>query len=134
MFCFRRYWLGERPETTVGAELPEAQEEQPTQVIVRQLPLEESPVILALKSENKELRRQIELMRNEAANIRSSLKRHEVEIRVLRSTSYDGAIIWKVQPISTLFMEDPLKKDLTDAYYSGREIFSIPFYSGRQVR
>ena len=130
--CLKRYWLGERPATSVGAELPEALTEQPTHVIVRQeLPLDESLTILTLKSENKELRRQIELMRNETGNIRSILRRHEVEIRVLRGTSYDGAIIWKVHPISTLFMEDPLKKDLSDAYYSGREIFSIPFYSGR---
>ncbi|KAL5468837.1 hypothetical protein EMCRGX_G029960 [Ephydatia muelleri] len=128
MFCFKRYWLGERPET-VGEEAPEAIPE--TQVIVRQLPLEETPAILALKSENKELRRQLELMRNETANIRSSLKRHEIELRVLRGTSYDGSLIWNVHPISTLFMEDPAKKDLSDAYYSGKEIFSIPFYSGR---
>ncbi|KAL5506271.1 hypothetical protein EMCRGX_G007882 [Ephydatia muelleri] len=119
----KRYRLGERPEITVGAELPEAP--------VRQLPLEETPAILSLKSENNELRRQIELMRNEVTHIRSSLRRHEIEIRVLRGTSYDGAIIWKVQPISTLFMEDPEKKDLPDTHYSGKEIFSIPFYSGR---
>ena len=97
--CLKRYWLGERPETSVGAELPEALTEQPTHVIVRQeLPLDESPTILTLKSENKELRRQIEMMRNETGNIRSILRRHEVEIRVLRGTSYDGAIIWKVHP------------------------------------
>ena len=70
-------------------------------------------------------------MRNETAYIRGILKRHEIELRVLRGTSYDGSLIWKVHPISTLFMEDPAKKDLADAYYSGREIFSLPFYSGR---
>ena len=128
MFCFRRYWLGERP-TTIGEEVPEVIPE--VQEVVRQIPLEETPAILELKSENKELRRQLEMMRNETSQIRQNLNRHETEIRVLRGTSYDGALIWKVHPISTLFMEDPAKKDLTDAYYSGKEIFSIPFYSGR---
>ena len=128
MFCFRRYWLGERP-ATIGEEVPEVISE--AQEVARQIPLEETPAILELKRENKELRRQLELMRNETAHIRQSLKRHETEIRVIRGTSYDGALIWKVHPISTLFMEDPDKKDLSDAYYSGKEIFSIPFYSGR---
>ena len=62
MFCFRRYRIGERP-TTIGAELAE---ERPQMAI----PLEETPAIIELKSENKELKRQLELMRSEMLQVR----------------------------------------------------------------
>ena len=62
MFCFKRYWLGERSEP-IGEEAPEATPQSQgvlggdplTQVIVRQLPLEETPAILELKNENREI-------------------------------------------------------------------------------
>ena len=51
----------------------------------------------------------------------------------MRGTSYDSAIVWRVNPVSSLFMEDPAKKELPDSHYTGRDIHSIPFYSGRYV-
>ena len=64
MFCFKRYWLGERPET-IGEEAPDATPQAQGVLGGHPLtPLEETPAILELKSENRELRRQLELMRN----------------------------------------------------------------------
>ena len=123
MFCFRRCQLGERP-ATIGAELTE---KRPQGAV----PLEESAVIIELKCENRELKRQLELARNEMLQVRQSLKRLETEIKVLRGTSYDGTIIWRIHPISLLFLEDEAKKDLPDTHYSGKEIYSLPFYSGK---
>eukprot|EP00731_Ephydatia_muelleri_P001284 Em0001g1284a len=71
------------------------------------------------------------MMHNEMVQVKQSLKRHETEIKVLRGTSYDGTVIWRIHPISLLFLEDAAKKDLPDTHYSGRDIYSLPFYSGQ---
>ena len=124
MFCFRRVRrpiMEERPPTA-RLEAPEP---------IRPTPLEETETVVSIRSENRVLRREIEKMREELAQVKCILKLHETELKVVRGTSYDSAIVWRVSPVSSLFMEDLTKKELPDSQYTGRDIHSIPFYSSR---
>ena len=113
--------MEERPPTA-GLEAPEP---------IRPTPLEETETVVSIRSENRALRREIEKMREELAQVKHILKLHEDELKVVRGTSYDSAIVWRVSPVSSLFMEDLTKKELPDSQYTGRDIHSIPFYSSR---
>lgn len=124
MFCFRRVRrpiMEERPPTA-RLEAPEP---------IRPTPLEETETVVSIRNENRALRREIEKMREELAQVKCILKLHETELKVVRGTSYDSAIVWRVSPVSSLFMEDLTKKELPDSQYTGRDIHSIPFYSSR---